>query len=54
MAGEEAICSFGAGSLEAFSLIAIGVISIGFFTVFGGKNFKNEKDNEKIEITPIS
>ena len=54
MAGEEAICGFGAGGLETFSLIAFGVLSIGLFSVFGGKFFKKEKESENIEITPMS
>ena len=54
MAGEEAICSLGAGGLETFSLMAFGVLAIGLFSVFGGKFFKKNKDVVEIKVSSLA
>ena len=50
MAAEGAICSFGAEGLETYSLMALGALAIGMFSVFGGKFFKKNEKTEEIEV----
>ena len=54
MAAENAICSLGAGGLETFSLIAVSILGIGLFSVFGGKFFKKNRDIEEVEVNSLT
>jgi len=54
MAVEGAICSFSVEGLETFTLVALSVLAVGMFSVFGGKFFKKSENYEELEVPSLA
>ena len=54
MAVEGAICSFSVEGLETFTLVALSVLAVGMFSVFGGKFFKKSENDEELEVPSLT
>ena len=54
MAVEGAICSFSVEGLETYTVMALSVLAVGMFSVFGGKFFKKSENVEELEVPSLT
>jgi len=54
MVAEGSICPFVGEGLETYSMIALGTLAVGLFSVFGGRFFKKTDDTEEIEVPSLT
>ena len=54
MAVEGAICSFSVEGLETYTLMALSVLAVGMFSIFGGKFFKKNENDEQLVLPSLT
>ena len=54
MAVEGAICSFSVEGLETYTIMALSVLAVGMFSVFGGKFFKKSQNDVELEVPSLT
>ena len=51
---EGSICPFEGEGVETFSMIALGTLAIGLFSVFVGKFFKKPEETNEIQFPSLT